>query len=219
MYRTKRITLISVFLVVALTLGAFTLPFISRAQDKAMSAQDFHDAMRKLWEDHITWTRLYIVSFAAGLPDADAVATRLLKNQDDIGNAIRPVYGNDAADKLTQLLKDHITGAVDVLKAAKAGDTAATKTASDRWYANADDIATFLNSANPDNWPLDDLKAEMKMHLDLTLAEATAHLAGDTEKDIAAYDDVHNHILGMADILSNGIVKQFPDMFPTAAKS
>jgi hypothetical protein len=219
MYRTKRITLISVFLVVALTLGAFTLPFISSAQDKAMSAQDFHDAMRKLWEDHITWTRLYIVSFAAGLPDADAVATRLLKNQDDIGNAIRPVYGNDAADKLTQLLKDHITGAVDLLKAAKAGDTAATKTASDKWYANADDIATFLNSANPDNWPLDDLKNEMKMHLDLTLAEATAHLKGDSTADIKAYDDVHNEILGMADTLSNGIVKQFPDMFPSAAKS
>jgi len=184
-----------------------------------MSAQDFHDAMRKLWEDHITWTRLYIVGFAAGLPDTDAVAARLLKNQDDIGNAIRPVYGNDAADKLTQLLKDHITGAVDLLKAAKAGDTAAMKTASDKWYANANDIATFLNSANPDNWPLDDLKKEMKMHLDLTLAEATAHLKGDSTADIKAYDDVHNEILGMADILSGGIIKQFPDMFPAQAKS
>jgi hypothetical protein len=219
MYRTNRITLVSVFLVVALTLAVFTFPLISRAQDKPMSAQDFHDAMRKLWEDHITWTRLYIVSFAAGLPDTDAVAARLLQNQDDIGNAIRPVYGNDAADKLTQLLKDHITGAVDLLKAAKAGDTAATKTASDKWYANADDIATFLNSANPDNWPLDDLKNEMKMHLDLTLGEATAHLKGDSTADIKAYDDVHNEILGMADMLSSGIIKQFPDMFPAQAKS
>jgi len=219
MYRTNRITLVSVFLVVAITLAVFTFPLISRAQDKPMSAQDFHDAMRKLWEDHITWTRLYIVSFAAGLPDTDAVAARLLQNQDDIGNAIRPVYGNDAADKLTQLLKDHITGAVDLLKAAKAGDTAATKTASDKWYANADDIATFLNSANPDNWPLDDLKNEMKMHLDLTLGEATAHLKGDSTADIKAYDDVHNEILSMADMLSSGIIKQFPDMFPAQAKS
>ncbi|MCC6805084.1 MAG: hypothetical protein IT319_19550 [Anaerolineae bacterium] len=184
-----------------------------------MSAQEFHDAMRKLWEDHITWTRLYIVSFAADLPDADAVAARLLKNQEDIGNAIRPVYGNDAADQLTQLLKDHINGAVDILTAAKAGDTAAMQTASDQWYANADEIATFLNSANPDNWGLDDLKAQMQMHLDLTLAEAQAHLAGDAEKDIAAYDDVHNHILGMADLLSSGIIQQFPDMFPATAQS
>lgn len=100
-----------------------------------------------------------------------------------------------------------------------AGGTAATKTASDKWYANADEIATFLNSANPDNWPLDDLKKEMKMHLDLTLAEATAYLKGDSAADIKAYDDVHNEILGMADILSSGIMKQFPDMFPSQAKS
>src|ERR1043165_2001103 len=124
MYRTNRFTLASIFLLIALTLGTFSFPLISQAQDKTMTAQEFHDAMRKLWEDHITWTRLYIVSFAAGLPDTDAVAARLLKNQEDIGNAIRPVYGNDAGDKLTQLLKDHINGAVDILKAAKAGDTA-----------------------------------------------------------------------------------------------
>jgi hypothetical protein len=219
MLHVNRKSLVSLFLVTALALGAFAFPVVSGAQDKTMSAQDFHDAMRKLWEDHITWTRLYIVSFAADLPDKDAVATRLLKNQEDIGDAIRPIYGDDAADKLTQLLKDHITGAVDLLTAAKAGDSAATKTASDKWYANADAIATFLNSANPDNWPLDDLKAEMKMHLDLTLAEATAHLGGDAEKSIAAYDDVHNEILEMADMLSSGIIKQFPDRFPAAAQS
>jgi len=208
----------------ALTLSVLLLPSVTVAQETPavtqempMSAQNFHDAMRKLWEDHITWTRLYIVSFAADLPDTDAVAQRLLQNQTDIGNAIRPFYGDAAGDQLTQLLKDHILGAVDILKAAKAGDTAATKTASDKWYANANDIATFLNGANPDNWPLDDLKSEMKMHLDLTLGEAEAHLAGDAAKDIAAYDDVHNEILGMADILSSGIVKQFPDKFTSAS--
>jgi len=219
MLKVNRKSLVSVVFVMALALGVFIIPEISGAQDTIMSTQDFHDAMRKLWEDHITWTRLYIVSFAADLPDTDAVATRLLKNQEDIGDAIRPIYGDAAGDQLTQLLKDHITGAVDLLKAAKAGDSAAVQSASDKWYANGDDIATFLNSANPDNWPLDDLKAEMKMHLDLTLAEATAHLGGDAEKSIAAYDDVHNHILGMADILSSGIIKQFPDKFSTAAAS
>jgi hypothetical protein len=178
-----------------------------------MSALEFHDAMRKLWEDHITWTRLYIVSAAADLPDADLVAERLLKNQDDIGNAIRPFYGNEAGDQLTALLKEHITDAVDIITAAKAGDTAAMDTASAAWYANADEIATFLNSANPDNWPLEDLKAEMKMHLDVTLAEAQARLGGDFAADIEAYEDVHEHILRLADMLSTGLINQFPDMF------
>jgi len=211
MYRLFRPALVSIVLLLAL--GALILPSLAGAQDTPMTTQAFHDAMRKLWEDHVQWTRNYIISFAADLPDTDLVAERLLKNQDDIGNAIRPLYGDEAGDQLTQLLRDHIMGAVDILTAAKAGDTAGMDTAVEAWRANGDDIATFLNGANPDNWPLDDLKSQMQMHLDLTLAEAQARLGGDWEADIAAYDHVHEHILGMADILSNGIIAQFPDMF------
>src|SRR5678815_2469589 len=72
------------------------------------SAQGLRNDMRKLWEDHITWTRLYIVSAAANLPNKDATAQRLLQNQTDIGNAIKPFYGDAAGVKLTGLLKDHI---------------------------------------------------------------------------------------------------------------
>ena len=108
----------------------------------------FHDAMRKLWEDHVTWTRLYIVSAAAGLPDSQATAERLLRNQSDIGDAIKPFYGNPAGDRLTALLRSHILIAADLIKAAKAGDTAAADTASTRWNANADEIVDFLSDAN-----------------------------------------------------------------------
>lgn len=173
----------------------------------------FHDAMRKLWEDHVTWTRLYIVSTAADLPDRDLVAQRLLQNQVDIGNAVKPYYGDEAGEQLTALLKDHILIAVEVLDAAKAGDTAAFDDALARWYANGDDIAAFLNSANPRNWPLAEMQAEMKMHLDLTLQEAANRLQGNFAADIQDYDVVHGHILGMADMLSNGIMKQFPQRF------
>jgi len=90
----------------------------------------FHDAMRKLWEDHITWTRLAIVSFAGGLPDLQATEARLLANQVDIGNAIKPYYGSTAGNRLTALLKDHILGAVALLQAAKSGDQTAIGKAS-----------------------------------------------------------------------------------------
>jgi hypothetical protein len=202
-----------VFVVLLLSLGAFALPSMTGAQDTPMTMPDFHDAMRKLWEDHIQWTRNYIISVAADLPDTDLVAARLLQNQDDIGNAVKPFYGDEAGNQLTQLLRDHIMGAVDILAAAKAGDTDGMETAVGAWRVNGEDIATFLNSANPDNWPLEDLKAEMQMHLDHTLAEAQARLGGDFAADIAAYDQVHEHILGFADTLSNGIIAQFPDMF------
>ena len=111
------------------------------------------------------------------------------------------------------LLEEHIQGAVDLLKAAKSGDQAAVETASANWYANADAIAAFLNQANPESWPLAALQEQMKMHLDLTLKEATAHLNGDFAADIAAYDEVHDHILKLADLLSAGIMQQFSDQF------
>jgi len=210
---------------IALTVLLLTLPLAARAQEATAPATAgdsseasfervaFQDQMRKLWEDHITWTRLYIVSFAADLPDQDLTAQRLLRNQTDIGDAIKPFYGEEAGNQLTALLETHIQGAVDLLKAAKSGDPAAVEQASAAWYANANDIAAFLNQANPESWPLADLQAQMKMHLDLTLQEATAHLTGDYAADIAAYDQVHDHILKLADLLSTGIMQQFSDQF------
>ena len=173
----------------------------------------FQQAVRKLWEDHITWTRVYIIAAIAGLPETDATAQRLLQNQVDIGNAIKPFYGEQAGNQLTSLLKDHILTAADLLSAAKSGDPAKVEAASKSWYDNANQIAGFLNTANPKNWGLSDMQDMMKSHLDLTLEEATARLKGDWSGDVAAYDKVHDEILKMADMLSDGIIKQFPDKF------
>ncbi|HEY3542927.1 MAG TPA: hypothetical protein VGK79_10320 [Gaiellaceae bacterium] len=172
-----------------------------------------HDDMRKLWEDHITWTRLAIISLEGGTPDTDATVARLLKNQADIGNAIKPFYGNAAGAKLTGLLRQHILIAADLIAAAKAGDNAKLTDAQTRWTANADEIAAFLHGANPHYWPLATMKAEMRMHLKLTTEEAVAHLKGNWTADVAAYDKVHNHILHMSDMLSDGLVKQFRARF------
>jgi hypothetical protein len=173
----------------------------------------FRLAMRKLWEDHIIWTRQVIVSAAAGLPDLSFAVDRLMQNQVDIGNAIKSFYGEPAGDKLIALLKEHISGAYQVLTAARAGDNAALDAANQAWYKNADDIAMFLAGANPENWPPDPMKMHMKEHLDLTLAEAVARLQMKWTDDVLAYDKVHMQILGMADMLSSGIIEQFPKKF------
>jgi hypothetical protein len=172
-----------------------------------------HDGMRKLWEDHITWTRLAIVSFAADLPDFDATASRLLANQDDIGNAIKPYYGRAAGNALTKLLKEHILGAVTLMKAAKSGDNAAITKASNDWYANGNQIADLLHSANPHAWSRTAMRKMMKTHLDETLSEARHRLQGNYAADVRDYDAVHRHILRMADMLSAGIIHQFPKRF------
>ncbi len=183
------------------------------ASSKKITVQDFQNAMRRLWEDHVIYTRLFIISDVENLADKSATADRLLQNQVDIGNAIKPFYGDAAGSQLTALLKQHILIAVAVLDAAKAGDQAALQKASADWYANANDIATFLSNANPKNWPLDTMKAMMKQHLDLTLQEAVDRLKGNYAADIQDFDTVETHILGLADGLSSGIVAQFPSDF------
>ena len=169
--------------------------------------------MHALWEDHVTWTRLVIISAAHDLPDFQLTVGRLLKNQEDIGDAIKPFYGDEAGTQLTALLKDHIVIAGDLLAAAKKGDTAALGEASTRWYANADDIARFLAQANPDHWPQSEMNRMMRDHLDLTLEEATARLTGDWTADVAAYDKVVAEIRQMSDMLADGILAQFPGRF------
>lgn len=168
------------------------------------------EAMRELWEDHIVWTRMVIVSAVDDLPDLSFAVDRLLTNQDEIGDAIKPFYGEAAGEELSRLLREHIVGAADLLTAAKAGDSDAVAAASAAWYVNGDEIAAFLARANPQNWPLDEMKAMMRDHLDLTLAEAVARLTGRYADDIAAYDQIHAQILHMADMLSSGIIAQFP---------
>ena len=208
----KLVLLIALFslLSVPATAAASTTTSHDLSREKQLALRN---AMRKLWEDHIVWTRQFIVSAVADAPDKAAATERLLQNQVDIGNAVKSFYGDAAGEKLTALLKEHIVTAADVVAAAKANDTAKLQDASKRWNANADEIATFLSGANPKAWPLADMKKMMHEHLDLTTAEAVARLHGDWAADIAAYDKVHTQILHMADMLSAGIISQFPKKF------
>jgi hypothetical protein len=180
---------------------------ISRAEVKLRSD------MRKLWEDHITWTRLAIISLTTGSADGQATVARLLRNQVDIGNAIKPFYGKAAGNALTKLLREHILIAADVVAAAKAGDQAKLVAAQARWNANADEIAGFLSRANPRAWKPAEMKSMMREHLKLTTNEAVARLTGNWAADVAAYDAIHRQALHMADMLSSGLVKQFPRRF------
>ncbi len=169
--------------------------------------------MRVLWEDHVVWTRLAIISLLDGSADTDATVARLLRNQVEIGDAVKPFYGKAAGNELTKQLRGHILIAADLVLAAKAGDTAKLADAQARWQANANEIAAVLTRVNPRFWKLAPLKKMLREHLTLTTQEAVARLGGDWEADVAAYDAIHHHALGMADTLSTGLVKQFPKRF------
>ncbi|HSC73360.1 MAG TPA: hypothetical protein VLB89_04265 [Gaiellaceae bacterium] len=204
---------LTIFVAALVATGALAQASATAAPATSPKAVALRAAMDKLWEDHITWTRMVIVDFAAGLPDLPTAEARLLRNQVDIGNAIKPYYGRAAGDKLTRLLRTHILEAVPVLQAAKAGDKTKLAAATNAWYANASQIATFLSKANPRNWPLPMMRAMMKQHLALTTKEAVERLQGNWAADVAAYDQVHAEILRMSAMLSDGIVRQFSGRF------
>ena len=169
--------------------------------------------MRSLWEDHVTWTRLAVISLTAGLPDTQATVARLLRNQSDIGNAVKPFYGTAAGNKLTALLREHILIAADLIAAAKKGDQAAVRRQQARWTANADRLATFLSSANPRFWKVGEMKGMLYKHLGLTTAEVLDRLNHRWGADVRDADKVRAQALEMADMLSDGIIGQFSSRF------
>jgi hypothetical protein len=192
---------------------------LNAAPPTKTSPCDFKSTMCGLWEDHIVWTRNVILNFLDTLPGTNEAVGRLLQNQVDIGDAIKPYYGEAAGTTLTNYLRNHILIAADILVALREDNTANFNTAAGHWYANADSIAFFLSGANP-NWLYADIHHMMVMHLDLTAAEALARKNKDYAADITAYDAVHDEILEMCDMLANGIIAQFPNQFsgPKSAK-
>lgn len=205
----KRMLWMASFLALALAVPAFARA--APGTDRMSEAQ-LREAMRRLWEDHVTYTAFLYTAVIHGGDDAGKLAERLLRNQDDIGNAVKPFYGDAAGAKLSGLLRDHILVAAELVKAAKAGDAAAQEVATRRWYANASEIATFLAAANP-AWPRPVLVEMLNGHLALTIEAVGAKLHGDTAGAISAFDRGNEHMLALADTLSSGIVKQFPGRF------
>src|ERR1051325_177876 len=202
----KTLNSLASMFIVSLLIAA---PAAAQHVDKATR---LHQDMRKLWTDHTVWTRDYIIAAVDNKPDQEAAATRLLKNQEDIGNAIAAYYGKSNGERLTGLLKDHINIATEVVKAAKSKDDSQFKAADEKWKRNAEDIADFLSSANP-NWTRAAMREMMITPLATTTAEVKARIDKDWDRDVKAWDKVYDHILNMSDALTDGVTRQFPDSF------
>lgn len=173
----------------------------------------FHDQMRALWEAHGSWTHAVIVSFVGNLPNLAAEERVLLHNQVDIGNAVKPYYGTAAGDQLTALLKRHILGAVTVLEAAKSGSQSKLTRAETAWFKNGRQIADFLHHSDPKFLSLPAARKMMKVHLNQVIQQAVDELQGKYLADARAFGPYINHLLDMADMISGGIIQQFPARF------
>ncbi|MEK4011741.1 glycosyltransferase [Peribacillus sp. FSL M8-0224] len=211
----KKLLLMGFILLFPLNMVAGTTSAYAKPQEQRISQSEvnFENEFRRLWIDHVLWTSNYITSATtAGAEDQTQVLARLLKNQEDIGNAVKPVYGEKAGNKLTDLLKEHIVIAGKIVDAAKSGNDALVKQLNKEWYRNADEIAAFLSGANP-YLKNEDLKNLLYMHLKFVTNDLTASLAKEWNARIIAIDEGVTHIILMADTISAGVIKQFPDKF------
>ncbi|MFS1510997.1 glycosyltransferase [Chengkuizengella sp. SCS-71B] len=210
---TKIIVVIIFFTILSTPLQASAEGTENAQQDcYSQEVVDLKFELRRLWIDHTWWTRNVIISKLAGLDDKEKALERLLQNQTDIGNAIKPYYGDEAGEELTKLLIDHILIAGNIIDAALREDEVEYEKQNTAWFKNADDIASFLSKANP-NWSEEELQDLLYLHLELTRDETVARLEKDWEADIDAFDVGEDHIIKLADTLSEGIIKQFPEQF------
>ncbi|MFJ7980855.1 hypothetical protein ACIQ1D_11200 [Lysinibacillus xylanilyticus] len=175
---------------------------------------DFMAMNRILWMEHVNWTRMTIISIVFGLPDLPFVQERLLQNATDLGNCLRPFYGDQIADRYTELIKEHLLIAAQLVTAAAKGDTATAdaKEKEKEWYRNADDIAVFLNQINP-YLSVEEVQKMFYTHLALTKKEAVTMIQKNYQEDIQVFDDIEAEALAMSDMIASAIVMQFCYLF------
>ena len=209
----KYILLIIALFLLLPTVLAGNSPQQTAADRLKMDQQAHRKKLHSLWENHGNWMRLFIISTLDDREYRDPTKNHLLDNQHNIGEALKPFYGDKAGNQFTALLEVHVQIAGEMLQAAKKADAAAFEDAVDRWYANADQLAELLHELNPSQWQPAETKTIFREYLDLTLELALARWNGDFEADIAAAEKVRTQAAAIADMLSEGIIKQFPDRF------
>ena len=175
---------------------------------ESCKGKNLNNIFRNLWEQHIMWTRSFIISTVSNLGDLQPVTKRLLQNPADFASELRQFYGDDKAKRFAKLLTDHLLIAAKLVNDAKAGDKGAVEEDRRKWYQNADEITDFLASINP-NWSKQEWQNMLYSHLKMTESEATYRLTSQYASDVAIYDSIQNEALKMADYMVNGIKKQF----------
>lgn len=163
---------------------------------------------RRLWTEHVLWTRMFIISTAFSLPDLSFVTQRLLQNPVDFARELQPLYGKQIAMQFQQLFTSHLMIAGQLVNAAKEGKTAEVARQRRMWYENAEEIARFLATINP-CWSICAWRDLLFDHLRMTEHEAMLTLTGEYEKSIKEFDDIQAEALEMADVMTCGIIRQF----------
>jgi hypothetical protein len=170
-------------------------------------------ALRDLWTGHIFWVRNVVLTTKQGEKEAAKVAEeQVVQNAKELANSITPYYGKEASAKLFNLLAGHYGAIKDYMSAAYGGDKKAENLAADKLKKNAEVIAAFLSSANP-NWPKETVLSLLVEHGGHHMAQIDAINAKNYSSEAQTWDAMKENVYVIADALADGIVKQFPKKF------
>lgn len=173
---------------------------------------DYLAMNRLLWMEHVNWTRMTIISIVFQLPDLSFVQQRLLQNATDLGNCLRPFYGDQIADHYAKLIQQHLVIAAELVTAAVKSDTNTVDIKEKEWYKNADDIVLFLSKINP-YLSKEALQKMFYKHLELTKKEAVTMIQKNYKADVEVFDEIEAEALAMSDMIASAIVMQFFNRF------
>ena len=165
------------------------------------------NCFRQLWEQHVYWTRFFIISTAADLGDLKPVTDRLLQNPGDFARALAPFYGAGNARRFQELLTQHLQIAASLINADKQQNRKQADGLREKWRRNTDEIAAFLACLNP-CWDEASWKTMLCRHLEMTEQQAVLRLQGRYEADVKIFGDIEDEALKMADLMSCGIIRQ-----------
>ena len=212
----KTITMIVSFVVIGAIAASSAVA--KGKEEKAMKESykqvELQLTLRDLWTDHIFWVRSVVFSTKFGDTEAAKVAEEnVVKNAKEIAGAVASFYGKEAGDKLFGLLAGHYGAIKEYLTAAMKGSKEEKDMAVDKLKKNADEIAAFLSSANPNNWPKDVLVTLLIAHGGHHIAQIDAVVAKDYTTEATIWENMKKHIYTIADALAGGIEKQFPKKF------
>lgn len=169
--------------------------------------------IRDLLTDHVGWRRSVIVSALAGLADEDAARKRVLANTAEIGAALKPYYGDAAGKRLAVLLEESGRADDELVSALKTRDVTRVEAASKRAGESAAEVASFLNGINPSAWTLESVKSAFRSMNERIASAAKARATSDWDRDVAAHGEALVHARRIADLLADGICRQFATAF------
>ncbi len=177
------------------------------------SAVDLRLAMRSLWGDHIFWVRNVVLTTKLGDTDAaKAAENQVVQNAKEIANAVVPFYGKAGGEKLFTLLAGHYAAIKDYMTADFAGNKPGMDSANSKMVKNAEDIASFLSSANP-NWPRATILSALNAHAAFHMAQIQQINAKDFSAEAKTWESMKAQVYQIADVLAEGLVKQFAQRF------